>query len=138
MQDEKDPTLWHMYNSDFAECGLGIWITGSRVIHTISKGSPVGPYTPTGEVAVAGEAHNPQATRAPDGTYLLMDSYNGPDAGCATKIDYDTCKPVGCKTGFHGGSCSCPPKMQHNGADGSQVKMMDFALKCLDFVFKND
>ena len=44
-----------MYNSDFAGCGLGIWITGSRVIHTTSKGSPVGPYTPTGEVAVAGE-----------------------------------------------------------------------------------
>ena len=32
---------------------------------------------PTGEVAVAGEAHNPQAVRAPDGTFLLMDSYNG-------------------------------------------------------------
>jgi len=93
------------YNSDFAGCGLGIWITGSRVIHTTSRGSVVGPYTPTGEVAVAGEAHNPQAVRTPDGTYLLMDSYNGPDAGCATKIDYDTCKPVGCTAGFHGGNC---------------------------------
>mmetsp|Transcript_25120 Transcript_25120/g.65524 ORF Transcript_25120/g.65524 Transcript_25120/m.65524 type:complete len:394 (+) Transcript_25120:2-1183(+) len=118
LQDEVDPTKWHMYNSDFAGCGLGIWITGSRVIHTTAKGSPLGPYTPTGEVAVAGEAHNPQATRAPDGTYLLMDSYNGPDAGCATKIDYATCKPVGCSSGFHGGNCSCPPKMPHHGQDG--------------------
>lgn len=72
LQDEKDSNLWHMYNSDFAGCGLGIWITGSRVIHTTSN-NPVGPYTPTGEVAVAGEAHNPQAIRSPDGTYLLMD-----------------------------------------------------------------
>jgi hypothetical protein len=74
-----------------------------------------------GEVAVAGEAHNPQAVRSPDGTFILMDSYNGPDAGCATKIDYRTCKPFpgSCKTGFHGGSCSCPPKMQHHGPDGS-------------------
>eukprot|EP00038_Savillea_parva_P003699 m.129121 g.129121 ORF g.129121 m.129121 type:complete len:561 (-) comp11252_c0_seq14:899-2581(-) len=62
LQDATDATLWHMYNSDFAGCGLGIWITGSRVIHTTSHGSPLGPYTPTGEVAVAGEAHNPQGT----------------------------------------------------------------------------
>jgi hypothetical protein len=110
LQDEGDPSLWHMYNSDFAGCGLGIWITGSRVIHTQSKGSPVGPYVPTGTVAVAGEAHNPQAIRAPDGTFLLMDSYNGPDAGCGTKLDYDTCR----------GGAMCPPKMQHHGPSGSR------------------
>ena len=119
LQDDKQADLWHMYNSDFAGCGLGIWITGSRVIHTASKGSPLGPFVPTGKVAVAGEAHNPQAVKAPDGTYILMDSYNGPDAGCATKIDYATCKPVGCKTGFHGGTCMCPPKMLHHGKNGS-------------------
>ena len=26
--DEKDKDLFHMYNSDFADCGLGIWETG--------------------------------------------------------------------------------------------------------------
>lgn len=128
LQDETDSDLWHMYNSDFAGCGLGIWITGSRVIHTKSKGSPVGPYTPTGEVAVAGEAHNPQAIRAPDGTFLLMDSYNGPDAGCATKIDYLTCKPVGCTAGFHGGNCSCPPKMPHGGSPPDHPGTFTFHL----------
>ena len=120
LQDEEDDKLWHMFNSDFAGCGLGIWITGSRVIHTTSRTGPVGPYHPTGEVAVEGEAHNPQAVRSPDGIFLLMDSYNGPDAGCATKIDYATCQPVGCKTGFHGGTCMCPPKMEHNGKKGSE------------------
>jgi hypothetical protein len=48
LQDESDPQLWHMYNSDFAGCGLGIWITGSRVIHTTSRGTPLGPYVPAG------------------------------------------------------------------------------------------
>ena len=59
----------------------------------------VGPYIPVKgsafggkQVAVAGEAHNPQAIRAPDGTFLLMDSYNGPDAGCSTNITYSNCK----------------------------------------------
>eukprot|EP00035_Acanthoeca_spectabilis_P000852 m.75931 g.75931 ORF g.75931 m.75931 type:complete len:399 (-) comp10470_c0_seq1:206-1402(-) len=118
LQDATDADLWHMYNSDFADCGLGIWITGSRVIHTTSHGSPLGPYTPTGQIAVAAEAHNPQAIQAPDGTYLLMDSYNGPDAGCPTYIDYETCKPVGCKSGYAGGNCSCKPKMPHNGPKG--------------------
>jgi hypothetical protein len=117
LQDPAEPDLWHMYNSDFADCGLGIWLTGSRVIHTISRGSPLGPYTPTGEVAVAGEAHNPQAIRAPDGTYLLMDSYNGPDAGCRTYMNYTTCTPKGCTSG-HGGNCSCAPKMPHRSVDG--------------------
>ena len=58
-----------------------------------------------------GEAHNPQAIRAPDGTFLLMDSYNGPDAGCATHVNYTTCK---CMTS----NCECAPKMPHNGANG--------------------
>ena len=65
-----------------------------------------------------GEAHNPQAIRAPDGMYLLMDSYNGPDAGCPNHVDYTTCKPVNCTLGAHGGGCGCPPKMPHNGTNG--------------------
>lgn len=118
LQDEQDEDLWHMYNSDFAECGLGIWITGSRVIHTVSRGNPVGPYNPTGEIAVEGEAHNPQAIRAPDGTFLLMDSYNGPDAGCFVKVNYTTCKPLNCTLG-PSGTCTCPPKMP-TGVDGGK------------------
>jgi hypothetical protein len=71
LPDDTNKSLWHMYNSDFSECGLGIWTTGSRVIHSIAS-NPIGPYHPTGAVAVQAEAHNPQAVKAPDGTYLLM------------------------------------------------------------------
>ena len=111
LPDETNKTLWHMYNSDFSECGLGIWTTGSQVIHSTAS-NPIGPYTPTGQVAVHAEAHNPQAVRAPDGTFLLMDSYNGPDAGCPATVDLATCqrKPEnGTKCEGHG--CICAPKM---------------------------
>jgi hypothetical protein len=109
-----DPNLFHSYNSDFnCRAGLNIWLTGSRVIHSTST-TPVGPYTPVQtssgvEVAVAAEAHNPQAIRAPDGTYILMDSYNGPDAGCPCQANYTTCSSVG---------KSCPSKMPRQGGLG--------------------
>ena len=95
------------------QCGLGIWTTGSRVIHTVAS-NPIGPYTPTGEVAVAAEAHNPQAIRAPDGTYLLMDSYDGPDAGCPPRVDFATCKQS-----CSGHACICPAKMPVGGGPGN-------------------
>jgi hypothetical protein len=89
--------------------------TGSRVIHSTAR-DPIGPYTPLwvdgdAEVAVSAQAHNPQAIRAPDGTYLLMDSYNGPDAGCALQANYSTCAALP-------GGGMCKPKMPRNGGVG--------------------
>ena len=116
LRDESDPQLFHSYHADFGGCanGLAIWLTGSRVIHATSRGSAVGPYTPawsdgSAEVAVAAEAHNPQAIRAPDGTFLLMDSYDGPDAGCPLEANYTTCT----------GKSMCAPKMPRNGGLGN-------------------
>ena len=112
LRDETDADLYHGYFADFGGCanGLNIWLTGSRVIHATSSPSPAGPYTPVwqdgqAEVAVSAEAHNPQAIRAPDGTYLLLDSYDGPDANCPLEANYTTCK----------GGSSCRPKMPANG-----------------------
>ena len=116
LRDEADPQLFHSYHADFGGCadGLAIWLTGSRVIHATSRGSAVGPYTPAwgegaAEVAVAAEAHNPQAIRAPDGTFLLMDSYDGPDADCPLEANYTTCR----------GGSMCKPKMPANGGAGN-------------------
>jgi hypothetical protein len=114
LRDPSDPDLFHSYNSDFGGCrnGLGIWLTGSRVIHSTGP-SPVGPFEPRwvdgdAEVAVRGEAHNPQAIQAPDGTYLLFDSYGGPDAGCPLEANYTTCH----------GQNACQPKMGSGGGPG--------------------
>jgi hypothetical protein len=109
-----DNVTFHSYNADFGGCanGLNIWLTGSRVIHSTST-SPLGPFTPTYNsddlVAISAEAHNPQAIRAPDGTYILMDSYGGPDARCPLEANYSTC---------HGVGQNCPPKMPMNGGIG--------------------
>ena len=81
--------LWHMWSSDMHGCGLNIWLSGSQIIHAVAS-SPIGPYSPIG-VAVHAEAHNPQLVRAPDGSFLLMDSYGGPDAGCPGTCNYSTC-----------------------------------------------
>ena len=116
LRDEADATLFHSYHADFGGCadGLNIWLTGSRVIHATSRGSAVGPFAPAwadgdAEVAVEAEAHNPQALRAPDGEYLLLDSYDGPDAGCPLEANYSTCK----------GGSMCKPKMPPNGGPGN-------------------
>ena len=147
LRDEADPDLVHAYSADFGGCtnGLNIWLTGSRVIHATgrggSSGPAVGPFAPAwgdgdAEVAVAAEAHNPTAIRAPDGTFLLMDcaetahskqllglnhpltrlplpraAYNGPDAGCNMQANYSTCT----------GKSMCPPKMPSGGGLGTFV-----------------
>ena len=119
LRDPTDATLFHSLNADFGGCanGLGIWLVGSRVIRSTARGSPLGPYTPAwgsdggAEVVVAAEAHNPQAVRAPDGTYLLFDSYAGPDADCPLEANYTTCH------GLPGGGM-CTPKMSRTGGPG--------------------
>lgn len=90
LADPANASLWHSLNSDFDGCGLNVWLSGSRVLHSISTSGPLGPYTPV-DVAVQAEAHNPQAIRAPDGQYLLFDSYAGPDGGCPRTANYTTC-----------------------------------------------
>jgi hypothetical protein len=100
-------SAWTLLSSDMGGCGLGVWITGSRVIEALSP-SPLGPFTPTGAVAVAAEAHNPQAIQTPDGDYLLFDSYGGPEAGCASRCNYTTCS----------GGSMCAPKMGKAGGAG--------------------
>lgn len=116
LRDPEDPGLFHSLNADFGGCagGLNIWLTGSRVIHSTAR-SAVGPYTPVwrdgdAEVAVAAEAHNPQAILAPDNkTYLLFDSYAGPQAGCPLQANYTSCKGIG---------SMCKPKMPSGGGRG--------------------
>ena len=116
LRDPEDPGLFHSLNADFGGCanGLNIWLTGSRVIHSTAR-SAVGPYTPVwrdgdAEVAVAAEAHNPQAILAPDmKTYLLFDSYAGPQAGCPLQANYSSCKGLG---------SMCKPKMPSGGGKG--------------------
>lgn len=119
LPDLTDENLYHSFSSDFGGCqdGLSIWLQGSRVIHATSRGSPVGPYTPNwidgdAEVAVSAEAHNPQAIRAPDGTYLLFDSYGGPMSNCPLEANYSSCSSIG---------SMCKPKMGPNGGISSYV-----------------
>ena len=95
---------WTMLASDMSNCTLDVWLSGSQVI-VAESASPLGPFLPTGERAIRAEAHNPQALRAPDGTYVLFDSYGGPDAGCSSTANLSTCT----------GGRACPPKMPKAG-----------------------
>ena len=101
---------WTMLSSDMSNCTLNVWLSGSQVI-VATGASPMGPFTPTGALAVHSEAHNPQAVLAPDGTYLLFDSYGGPDGGCPSTANISTCK----------GGPMCPPKMPKAGGVASWV-----------------
>ena len=118
LPDETTENLYHAYSADFSGCldGLNIWLEGSRVIHATST-SPLGPFYPkwsdgNAEVAVFAEAHNPQAIRAPDGTYLLFDSYGGPDSGCPLEANLTSCSSIG---------SMCKPKMPVVGGISNYV-----------------
>lgn len=80
-----------MWSSDMHGCGLNVWGSGSQILHATAS-AKAGPFTPA-EVAVTAEAHNPQLVRAPDGSFLLLDSYGGPQAGCPNTTNYTTCTP---------------------------------------------
>ena len=78
----------HMYAAMMTgNATLQKWLTNSVVLHAVAPaGSPQGPYEPAG-VALAPRAppafdslmlHNPDAKRAPDGTYLIF--YDGDSA----------------------------------------------------------
>lgn len=80
VRDSTDSS-YHMYAASFAKNGtLDVWLTKSRVVHA-SSSSPEGPYTfhdvALGDLDNASAwdgltQHNPEAVRAPDGTYVLF------------------------------------------------------------------
>lgn len=79
---------FNMFSSEMGDHGsLSVWKDHSQIIRATST-SAVGPYTPvknsTGgqEVVVHQQAHNPMLIQAPDGTYLLYDSYAGEGFRC--------------------------------------------------------
>ena len=85
---EADDGSYHMFAAMMtANQTLQSWLTNSVVLHaTAPSGRPQGPYTPAG-VALAPRSeqhfdsvmiHNPDAQRAPDGTYLIF--YDGSSA----------------------------------------------------------
>jgi len=121
LPDDKTPDLYHLYSSEMGDhCNLNVWRSDSQIVHATSQGSAVGPYKRV-ELSVAPEAHNPQAIRAPDGTYLLFDSYGGPNA-CPAKTDPATCSSIsfcpcrGPGTGnftFHTASSPAGPWSEH-------------------------
>ena len=91
--DPLDPSLFHLFSSEMSGgCGLGIWRSGSQVVHATSR-VVTGPFERK-ETLIQPEAHNPQIVTAPDGTFLLYDSYGGPDSGCKAVTNYTTCKSV--------------------------------------------
>lgn len=62
--------LFHMHAADMAiGCGLGVWGTGSRVVHATAAALD-GTFVADG-YATSAEVHNPHAVLAPDGTWLL-------------------------------------------------------------------
>ena len=70
-----DAGNYHLYAAAMAEgCTLEQWATNSYIIHAVSA-TPAGPFArPPGAAGLAVPlwAHNPQAVRHTDGTYLLF------------------------------------------------------------------
>ena len=65
-----DVWAYHMYAAAFSNgCGLDGWESNSFVIHAVSQ-SPEGPFV-YHDTAIPIWHHNPQAIRAPDGTWLI-------------------------------------------------------------------
>jgi hypothetical protein len=108
LPSEVDNYTFTMYSSDMNNCSLDVWLSGSQIIEAQSITGPNGPYIPTGNIAISAEAHNPSALRAPDGTYILFDSYGGPDSNCPLEANLTTCKS----------GSMCKPKMPSNGGLG--------------------
>ena len=65
----QDGKYW-MFAAEMAnQCTLGQWTTNSQVVNAVSS-SPLGPFVRQG-IAIPPWSHNPQAVRAPDGTYVI-------------------------------------------------------------------
>lgn len=66
-----DKGRYHMFCAMMEDgAGLQQWGSKSSILHAVAD-TPTGPYTPK-ETVVKPFAHNPQVTRARDGTYLLF------------------------------------------------------------------
>lgn len=74
-----DDGRWHMFLALMqGHCGLNTWQPNSAIYHAISStDSPAGPYV-NETMVIDWFSHNPTATRAPDGTYLVW------HIGCGT------------------------------------------------------
>lgn len=66
---------YHGFVAEMAnECGLSAWTKGSQVVH-VSAASPLGPFTRSpapDSVVVNPWSHNPEAIKAPDGTFVIF------------------------------------------------------------------
>ncbi|KAK1850401.1 hypothetical protein CCHR01_06948 [Colletotrichum chrysophilum] len=74
LQDPKDPTLFHLFTSQFAHgCGLSGWRPHSHIIRAESRTGPQGPYHWAQDVTPAtGFRHNPDVIFSPvDRKYLM-------------------------------------------------------------------
>ena len=60
-----------MFAAEMAnDCGIGYWEPNSRVVHAVSTRGPTGPFE-RAEVVVSPFAHEPNAVRAPDGSWVI-------------------------------------------------------------------
>lgn len=66
--------LWHGWASELREgCGINSWESNSQIVHLVSD-SPLGPFERRGVLWPA-FAHEPDVTRAPNGTWVML--YSG-------------------------------------------------------------
>ena len=67
---DDDGKLW-MFAAEMANrCTLGQWTSNSQVVTAVSD-SPEGPYVRQA-IAIPPWSHNPDAVRAPDGTWVIF------------------------------------------------------------------
>ena len=87
---------YHMWAAAFSEgCGLSHWESNSQVIHAVAN-DPLGPFA-FADVVLPVWAHNPQAVRHPDGTYLLY------SLGFASPVAPGNCSAAAAAAGVRGG-----------------------------------
>ena len=81
LPDDSNASLWHGFMTELeGGCALSSYSSASRVLHLTSS-SPLGPFTVAG-VALRSFAHNPQAVRDKDGSWLIFHIGNEVPLGC--------------------------------------------------------
>jgi hypothetical protein len=94
LYDETDGK-WHMFAAEMAnDCGIDYWEPNSRVVHSIADAAD-GPYAKVSTV-LEPFAHEPNAVRAPDGTWVVYLTLRHPDGtqlfNCSSRRNGD--RPV--------------------------------------------
>ena len=89
LYDEGD-RRWHMFAAEMAnDCGIDYWEPNSRVVHAVAD-SADGPYEYASTV-LAPFAHEPNAVRAPDGSWVIYMTLRHPDGeqlfNCSARRD---------------------------------------------------